>query len=50
MNLLIRNARIITLAMGAHPRRGKELGELFRHSSRGTCWCPTEPLPPWGRR
>jgi imidazolonepropionase len=28
MNLLIRNARIITLAMGAHPRRGKELGEL----------------------
>jgi imidazolonepropionase len=28
MNLLIRNARILTLAAGARPRRGKELGEL----------------------
>jgi imidazolonepropionase len=28
MNLLIRNARILTLATGARPRRGKELGEL----------------------
>ena len=28
MNLLIRNARILTLANGTRPRRGKELGEL----------------------
>jgi imidazolonepropionase len=28
MSLLIRNARILTLAAGARPRRGKELGEL----------------------
>jgi len=28
MNLLVRNARILTLAAGARPRRGKELGEL----------------------
>jgi imidazolonepropionase len=28
MTLLIRNARILTLAAGARPRRGKELGEL----------------------
>ena len=28
VNLLIRNARILTLATGARPRRGKELGEL----------------------
>ncbi len=28
MNLLIRNARILTLAAGARPRRGRELGEL----------------------
>jgi imidazolonepropionase len=28
MNLLIRNARILTLSAGARPRRGKELGEL----------------------
>jgi imidazolonepropionase len=28
MNLLIRNARILTLAAGARPRRAKEMGEL----------------------
>jgi imidazolonepropionase len=28
MHLLIRNARILTLAAGARPRRGRELGEL----------------------
>jgi imidazolonepropionase len=28
MTLLIRNARILTLAAGARPRRGRELGEL----------------------
>ncbi|MDI1337945.1 MAG: imidazolonepropionase [Lacunisphaera sp.] len=28
MSLLIRNARILTLAQGARPRRGKELGDL----------------------
>ena len=28
MNLLLRNARILTLATGARPRRGKELGDL----------------------
>ncbi|MEI6107849.1 MAG: amidohydrolase family protein, partial [Opitutae bacterium] len=28
MSLLIRNARILTLAAGSRPRRGKEMGEL----------------------
>ena len=28
MNLLVRNARVLTLAAGARPRRGRELGDL----------------------